>query len=474
MFNKKILAAAVAATISQAAFANINLNTGAGSVVVANDSIAYLAAVQANSNGNNTVDFTSGGANSIGAAVVDLGFSVATGANRFVRFDLVNATFDVAAAVGDLTVEGHLNGGVEGKSITVSTGGQIGDSFVVYEISDTDSDLASTVDVAFTLPNLRLNGSTATIQYRLYETGVDAVAGNASVLANSGAIPAISFSAAKTGEFASVETATATVVSSFTAFDAVAASATAFADADTARLGTITPANLLASGRIDLDGTNMTLAKAYDADQTLSLSGTFNFGSWYLAPNDDCTGGPTALTNNLAEDTLTLANYNVTLGAVSYLCVNVDGTETITDQTANISVTLVDDAVTDSAGQTNYDTTSIKIPVLTTFSDYNQRIFITNNSNTPASYRTVFVTESGVTAVAGSAATGSVPANSMVVLRASDMVTITGATRVNATIQIEAEESQIEAVTQTVRIGQGFGQTDTVVLVVDGPDADEI
>lgn len=469
MFNKKILAAVVAASLSQAAFADVDVDAGTGSVKVATDSIAYEAAVVANANADNSVDLTTNG--SVDNVDVQVGFSIASGANRFVRLDFTNATFDVAAADADLTIAAAAAGGAA-ASIAISTGGTVGSSFVVYEITD-DNDIVQTDTFTFDVPNLRVNGTTATVQYRLYETGVAAVAGNSEVLADKTA-NVVEFGTANTGEFVTVETATATVTSSFTQFDPVAASATAFADADQARLGTVTPANLLGTNFIDLDGTAMTLAKLLDADQTLQFEGQFNFGAdgWYLSANNDCSAATTAIVINADQDTGTIANYNVTTAGVQYLCVDVDGTETIVDQASNIEVTLTDDGVSDEAGQTDYDTTNIIVPLLTTFSGYNQRIFITNNGTTDANYTTTFTTEDGTTAVDGSAATGTVPAGEMIVIRATDLVTLTGTTRVNATIQIEAEESLVEAVTQTVNLGDST--TDTVVLVVDGPDADEI
>ena len=103
------------------------------------------------------------------------------------------------------------------------------------------------------------------------------------------------------------------------------------------------------------------------------------------------------------------------------------------------------------------------IDVLTTFSDYNQRIIITNRSTIAAAYEIRFLTEPGVTAVAGPAATGTIPAGAVLALRATDVVTLIGGTRCSATLTIEANSAFVAATTQTVNLNDSG--TDTVFLV---------
>jgi hypothetical protein len=73
-----------------------------------------------------------------------------------------------------------------------------------------------------------------------------------------------------------------------------------------------------------------------------------------------------------------------------------------------------------------------------------------------------FVSEAGVTETAGTAASGTVPANSLMTVKASDMVTLTGKTRTTATIEVETADANISATTQIVNLSDG--STDTLVL----------
>jgi hypothetical protein len=148
------------------------------------------------------------------------------------------------------------------------------------------------------------------------------------------------------------------------------------------------------------------------------------------------------------------------------LCVTVDGVAVIARDAVGYTITTDEnDDLAFTVGSVVYDTSNITIPYITTFSDYNQRVYILNNGTADAKYSTTFQTETGTTATAGTMATGTVPGNTLMVLKATDIVTFTGTTRGAAVIEIEAGKSSIEATTQTVNSSDG--STDTLVLLVD-------
>ncbi len=108
---------------------------------------------------------------------VQLGFSATAGVKRYVRFDLTNAQFETPVVAGDLTEGGNV---VLADSVAI--GGTKGSNSVVIEITPATT-LANNAVLTLDLANIKATGGDASIQYRLYETGVDANAGNNSTLA---------------------------------------------------------------------------------------------------------------------------------------------------------------------------------------------------------------------------------------------------------------------------------------------------
>ena len=111
-------------------------------------------------------------------------------------------------------------------------------------------------------------------------------------------------------------------------------------------------------------------------------------------------------------------------------------------------------------GSITRDGTTVHIPYLTTFADYNQRIVISNRSANEAPYWITFRPEDGVMATPGMYATGTLDGNSTMVLRAMDVVTLEGRNRTAATFVAEAKSTQIDVA--TVIVNMMTGSTDTV------------
>ena len=113
-----------------------------------------------------------------------------------------------------------------------------------------------------------------------------------------------------------------------------------------------------------------------------------------------------------------------------------------------------------SLGSITRDGTTVHIPYLTTWADYNQRIVVSNRSANEASYWITFRPEAGVMATPGMDAMGTLAPKSTIVLKAMDVVTLEGRTRTAATFVAEAKATQVDVA--TVIVNMMTGSTDTV------------
>ena len=111
-------------------------------------------------------------------------------------------------------------------------------------------------------------------------------------------------------------------------------------------------------------------------------------------------------------------------------------------------------------GSIGRDGTTVHIPFLTTWEDYNQRIVVSNRGANPAPYWITFRPEDGVMSTPGMYATGTLDGNSTMVLRVMDVVTLDGRSRTAATFVAEAQRSKIDVA--TVIVNMMTGSTDTV------------
>jgi hypothetical protein len=94
---------------------------------------------------------------------------------------------------------------------------------------------------------------------------------------------------------------------------------------------------------------------------------------------------------------------------------------------------------------------------------------LVNRGAADTAYSISFTTEAGVTAAAGTKATGTLAAGKTLVLKATDIVTLTGGSRTAATVVALSPAGNIDAATQTVvtdPASVSFGSNDTVNLIV--------
>jgi hypothetical protein len=462
----------VSALGSGAAMAEIDLDAttaaGVGTVVIATDSLSSTnstAGTGANvgttfyrvENPTNQLDVT------VGAGV---GFSA--GDQFWVRFDLTGAAFSTAITAGNLTADGS------GDAMdSIAQGGQVGTSSVIFTTTaSNDVDQTDQFDLVTT--NYAWDGSsTATISSGVYEKLSDATnQTNAIVTANAAMI---------TGAQGSVVTSTAANVTAqvstlFTLFDLTGTAAALSADlgrifATTASATNFAEDHLTLAAHALTDSVNPAAATSL-----VTISGDFSFGTWSIS-DDNCTTATQAIsvaatTLNAALDTATVPASNFASGTGADLCVTVDGTEVVPiagPYTASLALASADATFvsplavqTGSYGSIAHNGTTVELPYLTTFEDYNQRVVIVNRGATDADYSTTFTSESDATATAGTAATGTVAAGTTASIKVTDMVTMTGKTRTAGTLVIVAPDASVSVATNQVNLSDG--STDTVVV----------
>jgi hypothetical protein len=475
MMNKKILAASIAAAFTFNAHAVIDLDRSASANVYASEAVTAAAKTIATS------------------TELDLRFNVGqnlaiTGSlDPLVRVALTNATFTAIVDEGDfgLTLASasttpFAQGGAHAGTIAfaeVSDGG-VGGSFVVVSLENSAATLTSneiTVDLSGATSGLLVTDVTkpVTVTYSLYASTdtTAALNGNGTPLYTTSLDIATFASGQNRAGSAESTKNTALVAKLFKEFGATAAGTTTgiVPAGKVAGLGRLQLAAVAGTtGILNAASTAVTAGDVYTASSKATVTGDFSVGTYHMSALNTCaTASATAnaLVVNTAMTSATVAALDYVAGQT--LCVTVDGATVVPRNADGYTITLDEnDKLAGTVGSIVYDTTAITIPYVTTFSDYNQRVYILNNGASEAKYTTTFQTETGTTATAGTAATGTVPANTLMVIKAADMVSFEGTTRGAAVVEIEASTSNIEATTQTINVSDS--STDTVVLEVTG------
>ena len=222
-----------------------------------------------------------------------------------------------------------------------------------------------------------------------------------------------------------------------------------------------------------------------DPNHTVTFAGDFSFAkaagfdvAAYITRNDDgditsTVGADCANIEEvrkatedgemLTDEILPQSAEDFTTGGTGgqVLCIEVDGETPITE-TENYEVTTKYTAATGSAfppaggtyllGKIERDGYERGVPYVTTDSGYNQRFIIVNRwQETEYMFHEIEGEGGDVQVMLGSAATGTLPTGTTV-LRATDIVDITGGTRASATLTVVAPENKIDAAVQQVNL----------------------
>jgi len=439
MLNKKILAASIAVAFSSSAFAVVDIEADTGTPTFATES---YTATDLNADGDLPVT----NLGTILDVTFETGFTIGNGTSKYVVVSLENASFGAAPTLT-----------VAGGTAAIAQGGTAGDTTVIFEVAAT-ADIASATVMTLAAASYAIDtSSAATVSTALYETASNATSATSPLYSESGTLAQTG--SGSTGDFAVENTTVATVASDFKAFattgDDVGLSATL------TDVGSIDVTKILAAATYKPDGNALVAGDLITDAQDVTFTGDFSFGTWSFEDDAACAGGgavTTAPTINTAENEATVTVASLAAGPY-FLCVTLNGTTDVVSK-GSYSAELDSDDLTDTVGTLKYDTTSIEVPYITTYSDYNQRIYLVNYSSTDVAYSISFVSEGDVTATAGTV-TGDIPANEMLMLKATDIVTLTGKTRTSAIIEVEAQDADIAASMQTI---SAAGSTDTVIL----------
>jgi len=404
-------------------------------------------------------DLTADDAISIDTTILDaatVGVGVAENNQVFVRIDLGNGVFDgtVSSTTTDFTIS-------NGTGTAVAQGGLDTDGFVIFDVTGGAGGIDQTATLSLSAAVAHLAAGPATVTVGAYETLSDAINQNNALATSSGTYATTGSGMSDTG---TPTNATAEVSTLFTRFDNLGL---------TAEIGQVTYDTTVATtGILEPDGTAHTVGDSLTAATSdIVITGDFSFGAWEINDTAGC-GGATSIALTVADDEASASATDISNieGAAGYLCVTVDGTEVINQGTYTYALeydtvaTAVFPAAdgTGTVGSIAHNGTTVQVPYMTTFASYNQRFVMVNRGTTDADYTFTFTTEDGTTATAGTAATGTIPAGETLVVKATDIVTLTGNTRTAGTVVIVAPDANISVAAQQVNVADSG--TDTVVL----------
>lgn len=397
-----------------------------------------------------------------------LGVGVANTEDVFVRYDLTNGVFGEAPTITTATA-----------SSTIAQGGTAGASFVIFQVSAT-ADIPQTQAVTMGVSEIASLdvSSNVTVQMVVYETLTQATSQGDALVSKTSASGAalvaftsgldLDAAAATAGNVAEVE-------DDFKKFATGGAAPDNAISDNLALLGSSTlgaQAGVLSAD----DGQAVALADMINtATSTATISGDFSVATHSIGidSNANCATALAALTANTAGDGAT-AETVADLNAKPNLCYTADsGTTAIPEGEYGISFTLTPavatrtnqtTALSGTIGEVVHNGTTVQLPYLTTFEDYNQRIVMVNRAASDAAYNiSSFQTEDGVTATAGDKASGSIPAGGTLVIKVTDAVTLAGGTRAAATLNIVAPSAKISVATTQVNLDDA--STDTISLL---------
>jgi thiamine phosphate synthase YjbQ (UPF0047 family) len=385
-----------------------------------------------------------------------------TGTNDYyVKLAVANGAF-ATAAPASLVVTASGARADEGTAVLFS-GGLLGSSSAIYQFDiSTATTATATLQANFT--DLATNGNPS-LSMSIFETLTEAnKAAGQSVSSASGTIlkflPGTTTTITAASETAEVSTDFKKYITTGTLTGL------------TGELGTTaitTTAAYIAAN----DGAAIAATDLYNsATSVVTVTGDLSNGTWYFDSTGCATAAaiPTAqkLTVNAAKTSGTIAAARIVSNTA--LCNTTDGVAAIPAGSYTIAINYTP-GITNTAGSTDVAATGLgavirngttnQINYLTTFADYNQRVYIGNRGTVDATYTFTFNSEAGVTATAGTAATGTSKAGTVLALKAADIVTLVGKTRTAATLQIVGAASKFDISTQQVNLSNGA--TDTIV-----------
>ena len=408
----------------------------------------------------------------------------------FIRYDFGNmvARTQIAADWASIPdVNGAAAGVTPNNAFALEAGGAEGNDFIVFSVTAASgAEIASDAIVVATAHNrLALGqGAPGTLRMRVYVDLADALRGNDDSVTDTGAKPVANI-ARSLLRVAVPGSVTATVSSGFTRIAGQGSGTigrlamSLFGLDDDLFDDDAQPAHKSVQNGGDVD-TLADVAREANAQLTsgslVTFKGDFTVGRFYAATSATGACGTQPLVTKRNNKVLDEVSVGAGLGLTS-LCFDVPtgnreeiptGAYTVAVDYAKLTNAAVEPADLDETGLgvIRRDGTRVQIPYLTTYAGYTQRVVIVNRNRGAVSYTFSFVSEDGTVATAGDAATGSVPANSTMVLKTTDIVSLAGKTRTAATLDVVAPNGSVDIATTQVNMDdQG---TDTVIYATAG------
>jgi hypothetical protein len=482
MVSKKILGVAIAAVFSTQAYAALDLTAadgGSGAFTVAKESLT-----------TGQVDATSGLVQFAHATAVDttfdLGFGTSAGSHAFIRIDLTGgAKFLTGVTAASLSLTAQVTG--TNYVVQVGQGGAAGDSYVIFDVTAVTA-MTQAQDVVLDLANIQLSTAGGNgIAVAHYSTSPAAVAATATNTTGSLASDSYAFATVAnvltTTLSGSEKVADVNATPAFTQFTGATFNAT---------IGNVK--FVIASGAVDATGATVNaLAQVMNVaagQSKFALTGDLSFIGLTNAATTATKltfGGVNADTHATASSivsTGTLGTLGAQLVAVGNaanagndIIITANGTDLINAGAYSLTFTPVAIAnakfgitgVSGAIGSIKRNGATAQVPYLTTNTGLNQKLVLVNRSSSDTTYNVTFTPEAGVTAVAGAKASGTLKKNSTLVLKATELVTLTGGARTAATVVALSPAGVIDAATQTVvtdTASVSYGSNDTVNLDV--------
>jgi len=396
--------------------------------------------------------------------VMTTGFvGATTGTNDYyVKVELSNAAY--ASAAGTMSITNSGGAGLTDATSVLFSGGLVGSSSAIYQF-DISEPLTATATLTNLFADLGTNGN-PTIKMSIFETLTEA---------NKAAGTAVSTASGQTHKFIpglattiTAATETAEVSTDFKKYITTSPL--------TGLIGQLGSTVIALSTTATFAGQTGAVSAVTDhhtaATSVVTVAGDLSNGVWWLAASGCANAGAIPATQkfvlNAAKTSGTIKSTK--LASAAAVCNLTGGVAAIPSSAYTIAINYTP-GLANTAGATDVAATGIgsvirngttnQINYLTTFADYNQRVYIGNRGTVDATYSFTFNSESGVTATAGTAATGTSKAGTVLALKAADIVTLTGKTRTAATLKIVGASSKFDISTQQVNLSNGA--TDTIV-----------
>lgn len=412
--------------------------------------------------------------------------NIGTTRTYYLRYQFSNMVFAedmvttaLAAAPGNNQI-GFQDPDIAGAAeFNYEGGGTRGDDFIIVRVD------GNTGTNAWTEGNIIrarwqslgiLPDSTGTISYSVH-VSIESALGRSNALVTkpaSGGVPAAG-AARSVSNVVFPGVVTASVAHGFRQFSARAPNAAQPLGSIAINVGPAQGTHLVATGGGDVEN----LGNVMDTDpgkSTITIEGDFSVGSFTTTNASGamtCGAGSAALATR--DATTKEVRPRVTIPAASgstLLCVTVASNNQDVIPEGRYMVSTNYSPITNAAfapnevastmiGRIRYDGTTVQLPYLTTYADHVQRVVIVNRNATPVSYEFSFITEEGTSATRLDMARGSVRPMSTMVLKASDIVSLSGEkTRTAATLNIVAAAGTVDVMTTVVN--RGDQSTDTV------------